>query len=132
MVKSIAFDEEARRGLATGLNTLAEAVKVTLGPRGRNVVLEKQWGAPTITNDGVSIAKEIELEEPYEKIGAELVKEVAKKTDDVAGDCTTTATVLAQALFREGLRYVDARAHLIDHCWRVYTELSTTNSHETR
>ncbi|HEY4558762.1 MAG TPA: chaperonin GroEL [Enteractinococcus sp.] len=110
MVKSIAFDEEARRGLETGLNTLAEAVKVTLGPRGRNVVLEKQWGAPTITNDGVSIAKEIELEEPYEKIGAELVKEVAKRTDDVAGDGTTTATVLAQALVSEGLRNVAAGA----------------------
>src|SRR5690625_5258975 len=110
MVKSIAFDEEARRGLETGLNTLAEAVKVTLGPRGRNVVLEKQWGAPTITNDGVSIAREIELEDPYEKIGAELVKEVAKRTDDVAGDGTTTATVLAQALVSEGLRNVAAGA----------------------
>ena len=98
MAKMIAFDEEARRGLERGLNTLADAVKVTLGPRGRNVVLEKKWGAPTITNDGVSIAKEIELDDPYEKIGAELVKEVAKKTDDVAGDGTTTATVLAQAL----------------------------------
>ncbi|MCQ9369078.1 chaperonin GroEL [Brevibacterium sp. 50QC2O2] len=110
MAKLIAFDEEARRGLETGLNTLADAVKVTLGPRGRNVVLEKKWGAPTITNDGVSIAKEIELEDPYEKIGAELVKEVAKKTDDVAGDGTTTATVLAQALVREGLRNVAAGA----------------------
>src|SRR5690625_1703015 len=110
MVKSIAFDEEARRGLETGLNNLAEAVKVTLGPRGRNVVLEKQWGAPTITNDGVSIAKEIELEEPSETIGAELVKEVAKRTDDVAGDGTTTATVLAQALVSEGLRNVAAGA----------------------
>ena len=108
MAKIIAFDEEARRGLERGLNTLADAVKVTLGPRGRNVVLEKKWGAPTITNDGVSIAKEIELEEPFEKIGAELVKEVAKKTDDVAGDGTTTATVLAQALVREGLRNVAA------------------------
>ncbi|PRI10271.1 chaperonin GroEL [Leucobacter massiliensis] len=108
MAKIIAFDEEARRGLERGLNTLADAVKVTLGPRGRNVVLEKKWGAPTITNDGVSIAKEIELEDPYEKIGAELVKEVAKKTDDVAGDGTTTATVLAQALVREGLRNVAA------------------------
>ena len=111
MAKMIAFDEEARRGLERGLNTLADAVKVTLGPRGRNVVLEKSWGAPTITNDGVSIAKEIELEEPYEKIGAELVKEVAKKTDDVAGDGTTTATVLAQALVREGLRNVAAGAN---------------------
>ena len=110
MAKMIAFDEEARRGLEKGLNTLADAVKVTLGPRGRNVVLEKSWGAPTITNDGVSIAKEIELEEPYEKIGAELVKEVAKKTDDVAGDGTTTATVLAQALVKEGLRNVAAGA----------------------
>ncbi|MBO1900644.1 chaperonin GroEL [Leucobacter weissii] len=108
MAKIIAFDEEARRGLERGLNTLADAVKVTLGPRGRNVVLEKKWGAPTITNDGVSIAKEIELEDPFEKIGAELVKEVAKKTDDVAGDGTTTATVLAQALVREGLRNVAA------------------------
>ena len=110
MAKLIAFDEEARRGLEKGLNTLADAVKVTLGPRGRNVVLEKKWGAPTITNDGVSIAKEIELEDAYEKIGAELVKEVAKKTDDIAGDGTTTATVLAQALVREGLRNVAAGA----------------------
>jgi chaperonin GroEL len=111
MAKSIAFNEEARRGLERGMNQLADAVKVTLGPKGRNVVLEKKWGAPTITNDGVSIAKEIELEEPYEKIGAELVKEVAKKTDDVAGDGTTTATVLAQALVREGLRNVAAGAN---------------------
>jgi len=111
MAKLIAFNEEARRGLERGMNTLADAVKVTLGPRGRNVVLEKKWGAPTITNDGVSIAKEIELEDPYEKIGAELVKEVAKKTDDVAGDGTTTATVLAQALVREGLRNVAAGAN---------------------
>ena len=111
MAKIIAFDEEARRGLERGLNALADAVKVTLGPKGRNVVLEKKWGAPTITNDGVSIAKEIELEDPYEKIGAELVKEVAKKTDDVAGDGTTTATVLAQALVREGLRNVAAGAN---------------------
>ena len=110
MAKIIAFDEEARRGLERGLNTLADAVKVTLGPRGRNVVLEKKWGAPTITNDGVSIAKEIELDDPYEKIGAELVKEVAKKTDDVAGDGTTTSVVLAQALVREGLRNVAAGA----------------------
>ena len=108
MAKIIAFDEEARRSLERGMNQLADAVKVTLGPKGRNVVLEKKWGAPTIANDGVSIAKEIELEEPYEKIGAELVKEVAKKTDDVAGDGTTTATVLAQALVREGLRNVAA------------------------
>ncbi|AUI51207.1 MULTISPECIES: chaperonin GroEL [Arthrobacter] len=110
MAKIISFDEEARRGLERGLNILADAVKVTLGPRGRNVVLEKKWGAPTITNDGVSIAKEIELDDPYEKIGAELVKEVAKKTDDVAGDGTTTATVLAQALVKEGLRNVAAGA----------------------
>ena len=108
MAKQIAFNEEARRGLERGMNVLADAVKVTLGPRGRNVVLEKKWGAPTITNDGVSIAKEIELDDPGEKIGAELVKEVAKKTDDVAGDGTTTATVLAQALVREGLRNVAA------------------------
>ena len=108
MAKQIAFNEEARRGLERGMNVLADAVKVTLGPRGRNVVLEKKWGAPTITNDGVSIAKEIELDDPWEKIGAELVKEVAKKTDDVAGDGTTTATVLAQALVREGLRNVAA------------------------
>ncbi|HXR73923.1 chaperonin GroEL [Actinocrinis sp.] len=113
MAKIIAFDEEARRGLERGMNQLADAVKVTLGPRGRNVVLEKKWGAPTITNDGVSIAKEIELDDPYEKIGAELVKEVAKKTDDVAGDGTTTATVLAQALVREGLRNVAAGANPI-------------------
>ncbi|OLT40185.1 chaperonin GroL [Serinicoccus sp. CNJ-927] len=111
MAKTIAFDEEARRGLEKGMNTLADAVKVTLGPKGRNVVLEKKWGAPTITNDGVSIAKEIELEDPYEKIGAELVKEVAKKTDDVAGDGTTTATVLAQAMVKEGLRNVAAGAN---------------------
>src|SRR5690625_525688 len=110
MAKMIAFDEEARRGMERGLNQLADTVKVTLGPKGRNVVLEKKWGAPTITNDGVSIAKEIELEEPYEKIGAELVKEVAKRTDDVAGDGTTTATVLAQALVSEGLRNVAAGA----------------------
>ncbi|WP_298989102.1 chaperonin GroEL [uncultured Pseudokineococcus sp.] len=111
MAKIISFDEDARRGLERGMNQLADAVKVTLGPKGRNVVLEKKWGAPTITNDGVSIAKEIELEDPYEKIGAELVKEVAKKTDDVAGDGTTTATVLAQAMVREGLRNVAAGAN---------------------
>src|SRR5262245_64731340 len=111
MPKIIAIDEDARRALERGMNQLADAVRVTLGPKGRNVVLEKKWGAPTITNDGVSIAKEIELEEPYEKIGAELVKEVAKKTDDVAGDGTTTATVLAQALVREGLRNVAAGAN---------------------
>src|SRR5881398_112055 len=111
MPKLIAFNEEARRGLERGMNKLADAVRVTLGPKGRNVVLEKKWGAPTITNDGVSVAKEIELEDPYEKIGAELVKEVAKKTDDVAGDRTTTATVLAWAMVREGLRNVAAGAN---------------------
>ncbi|MDA0371005.1 MAG: chaperonin GroEL [Actinomycetota bacterium] len=111
MAKMIAFDEEARRGLEAGMNKLADAVRVTLGPKGRNVVLDKKWGAPTITNDGVSIAKEIDLEDPYEKIGAELVKEVAKKTDDVAGDGTTTATVLAWSMVREGLRNVAAGAN---------------------
>jgi chaperonin GroEL len=111
MSKIIAFDEQARRSLESGMNQLADAVRVTLGPKGRNVVLEKKWGAPTITNDGVSIAKEIELEDPFEKIGAELVKEVAKKTDDVAGDGTTTATVLAWAMVREGLRNVAAGAN---------------------
>src|SRR6202040_585408 len=111
MAKLIAFQEEARRGLETGMNKLADAVRVTLGPKGRNVVLDKKWGAPTITNDGVSIAKDIELEDPFEKVGAELVKEVAKKTDDVAGDGTTTATVLAGALVREGLRNVAAGAN---------------------
>ena len=149
MAKTIAFDEEARRGLEKGLNTLADAVKVTLGPRGRNVVLEKKWGAPTITNDGVSIAKEIELEDPYEKIGAELVKEVAKKTDDVAGDGTTTATVLAQALVREGLRNVAAGAnpmgikrgiekaveavtkHLIDSAKEIETKEPVSYTHLT-
>src|SRR5258706_12436357 len=110
MAKLIAFGEEARRGLERGMNILADTVKVTLGPKGRNVVLDKKWGAPTITNDGVSIAKEIELDDPYEKLGAELVKEDAKKTDDVAGDGTTTATVLAQARVREGLRTVPAGA----------------------
>ena len=113
MAKTIAFDEEARRSMERGLNLLADTVKVTLGPKGRNVVLDKKWGAPTITNDGVSIAKEIDLEEPYERIGAELVKEVAKKTDDVAGDGTPTATVLAQALVREGLRNVAAGSNPI-------------------
>src|SRR6059036_821321 len=109
--KMIAFDEEARRSLERGMNILADAVKITIGPKGRNVVIEKKWGAPTITNDGVTIAKEIELEDPFEKIGAELVKEVAKKTNDVAGDGTTTATILAQALVREGLRNVAAGAN---------------------
>ncbi len=111
MAKMIAFDEDARRSMERGMNILADAVRVTLGPKGRNVVLEKKWGAPTMTTDGVSIAKEIDLEDPYEKIGADLVKEVAKKTDDVAGDGTTTATVLAQALVREGLRNVAAGAN---------------------
>ncbi|HXB36597.1 MAG TPA: chaperonin GroEL [Acidimicrobiales bacterium] len=111
MAKIIAFHEEARRGLETGMNKLADAVRVTLGPKGRNVVLDKKWGAPTITNDGVSIAKDIELEDPMERIGAELVKEVAKKTDDVAGDGTTTATVLAWAMVHEGLRNVAAGAN---------------------
>jgi len=111
MSKMIAFDSEARRGLEAGMNKLADAVRVTLGPKGRNVVLDKKWGAPTITNDGVSIAKEIELEDPYERIGAELVKEVAKKTDDVAGDGTTTATVLAWNMVREGIRNVTAGAN---------------------
>ncbi|AXR74103.1 MULTISPECIES: chaperonin GroEL [Auritidibacter] len=136
MAKTIAFDEEARRGLEKGLNTLADAVKVTLGPRGRNVVLEKSWGAPTITNDGVSIAKEIDLDDPYEKIGAELVKEVAKKTDDVAGDGTTTATVLAQSLVKEGLRNVAAGADPIairrgiDKAVQAVTEKLVARSHE--
>ena len=113
MAKTIAFNEEARRSMENGLNLLANTVKVTLGPKGRNVVLDKKWGAPTITTDGVSIAKEIDLEDPYERIGAELVKEVAKKTDDVAGDGTTTATVLAQALVHEGLRNVAAGSNPI-------------------
>ena len=111
MAKLIAFDEEARRALERGMNKLADAVRVTLGPKGRNVVLDKKWGAPTITNDGVSIAKDIDLEDPFERIGAELVKEVAKKTDDVAGDGTTTATVLAWAMVREGLKNVAAGAN---------------------
>src|SRR6266702_1378884 len=111
MPKQIAYSEQARRALEAGMNKLADSVRVTIGPKGRNVVLEKKWGAPTITNDGVSIAKEIELEDPYEKVGAELVKEVAKKTDDVAGDGTTTATVLAHAMVREGLRNVAAGAN---------------------
>ena len=111
MPKQIAYSEQARRALEAGMNKLADSVRVTIGPKGRNVVLEKKWGAPTITNDGVSIAKEIELEDPYEKVGAELVKEVAEKTDDVAGDGTTTATVLAWAMVREGLRNVAAGAN---------------------
>ena len=111
MAKIILFDREARQKLETGMNKLADAVRVTLGPKGRNVVLDKKWGAPTITNDGVSIAKEIELEDPIENIGANLVKEVAKKTDDVAGDGTTTATVLAWSMVREGLRNLEAGAN---------------------
>src|SRR5690349_20780450 len=111
MPKILKFDEDARRGLEAGVNKLADAVKVTLGPKGRNVVLEKKFGAPTITNDGVSIAREIELDDPYENMGAQLVKEVATKTNDVAGDGTTTATVLAQALVKEGLRNVAAGAN---------------------
>src|SRR5688572_14001302 len=113
MTKLIAFGDDARRGLERGMNILADTVRVTLGPRGRNVVLDTKWGVPTITNDGVSIANDVELDDPYEKLGAELVKEVAKKTDDVAGDGTTTATVLAQALVREGLRNVAAGANPI-------------------
>jgi chaperonin GroEL len=110
MAKMLKFDEDARRALEAGVNALADAVKVTLGPKGRNVVLDKKFGAPTITNDGVSIAREIELEDPFENMGAQLVKEVATKTNDIAGDGTTTATVLAQALVREGLRNVAAGA----------------------
>jgi chaperonin GroEL len=132
MAKMIAFDEEARRGLERGMNILADAVKVTLGPKGRNVVLEKKWGAPTITNDGVSIAKEIELEDPWEKIGAELVKEVAKKTDDVAGDGTTTATVLAQALVREGLRNVAAGANPMDLKKGIEKAVEAVSEHLTQ
>ena len=111
MAKQLKFNEEARRALETGVNKLADAVKVTLGPKGRNVVLDKKWGAPTITNDGVSIAKEIELDDPFENMGAQLVKEVASKTNDVAGDGTTTATVLAQAMVHEGMRAVAAGAN---------------------
>src|SRR6201991_4680899 len=111
MAKTILFDEEARRGLERGMNQLADAVKVTLGPKGRNVVLDKKWGAPTITNDGVSIAKEVGLENPFENMGAQLVKEVATKTNDVAGDGTTTATVLAQSLVHLGMRNVAAGAN---------------------
>src|SRR5258705_6904717 len=112
--KLIAFDEEARRGLERGMNQLADAVRVTLGPRGRNGVLEKKFGAPTITNDGVSIAREVELDDPFENMGAQLVKEVATKTNDIAGDGTTTATVLAQALVHEGMRNVAAGANPMD------------------
>src|SRR6188768_2250108 len=111
MAKLIAFDTEARRGLEAGMNKLADAVRVTLGPKGRNVVLDKKWGAPTITNDGVSIAKEVELDDPFENMGAQLVKEVATKTNDVAGDGTTTATVLAQAMVTAGMRNVAAGAN---------------------
>ncbi|MEX0946282.1 MAG: TCP-1/cpn60 chaperonin family protein, partial [Acidimicrobiia bacterium] len=112
--KDLRFDEDARRGLEAGVNKLADVVKVTLGPKGRNVVLEKKWGSPTITNDGVTIAKEIELDDPWENMGAQLAKEVATKTNDVAGDGTTTATVLAQAMVKEGLRNVAAGANPMD------------------
>src|ERR687892_354552 len=125
MAKLLSYDEEARRALEQGMNQLADTVKVTLGPKGRNVVLEKKWGAPTITNDGVSIAKEIELEDPYEKIGAELVKEVAKKTDDVAGDGTTTATVLAWSMVREGLRNVAAGAEAVEAIAEVAVDVDS-------
>ncbi len=111
MAKQLKFDEEARRALEAGVNKLADAVRVTLGPKGRNVVLDKKFGAPTITNDGVSIAKEVELEDPFENMGAQLVKEVATKTNDVAGDGTTTATVLAQSMVSHGLRNVTAGAN---------------------
>src|SRR5438270_172707 len=111
MAKILQFDEDARRALERGVNALADAVKVTIGPRGRNVVIDKKFGAPTITNDGVTIAREVELDNPYENLGAQLVKEVATKTNDVAGDGTTTATVLAQALVHEGLRNVTAGAN---------------------
>ena len=134
MPKQIAYGENARRSLEAGMNKLADAVRVTLGPKGRNVVLEKKWGAPTITNDGVSIAKEIDLEDPYEKIGAELVKEVAKKTDDVAGDGTTTATVLAWAMVREGLRNVAAGANpmVLKGASRRRSRPRSTRSRRTR
>ena len=115
MAKTISFDEDARRSLEAGMNKLADAVRATIGPKGRNVMIDKKWGAPTITNDGVSIAKEIDLEDPLERIGAELVKEVAKKTDDVAGDGTTTATVLAWSMVREGLKNVTAGALSLIH-----------------
>ena len=114
MSKIVEFDEKARRALERGVNALADAVKVTLGPKGRNVVIDKKWGAPTITNDGVTIAKEVELQDPFENLGAQLVKEVATKTNDVAGDGTTTATVLAQAFVKEGLRVVAAGAAPMD------------------
>src|SRR5487761_480630 len=113
MPKILEFDEDARRSLERGVDKLADTVKVTLGPRGRNVVIDKKWGAPTITNDGVTVAKEVELEDPYENLGAQLAKEVATKTNDIAGDGTTTATVLAQALVREGMRNVAAGAQPI-------------------
>src|SRR4030088_3450196 len=113
MAKMLEFDEDARRALERGVNRLADAVKVTLGPKGRNVVIDKKWGAPTITNDGVTVAREVDLEDPYENLGAQLAKEVATKTNDVAGDGTTTATVLAQAMVREGLRNVAAGANPI-------------------
>src|SRR5688572_32289409 len=111
MPKILSYEEEARRALERGMNQLADAVKVTLGPKGRNVVLEKKWGPPTITNDGVTIAKEVDVEDPFENLGAQLAKEVASKTNDVAGDGTTTATVLAQAMVHEGMRNVAAGAN---------------------
>src|SRR5580700_11812663 len=114
MAKSLEFDEDARRALERGVNRLADAVKVTLGPKGRNVVIDKKWGAPTITNDGVTVAREIDLEDPFENLGAQLVKSVATKTNDVAGDGTTTATVLAQAIIKGGLRNVAAGANPIE------------------
>src|ERR1700759_4978397 len=112
--KNLLYNENARRALERGVNKLADAVKVTLGPRGRNVVLDKKWGAPTITNDGVTVAKEVELDDPYENLGAQLAKEVATKTNDIAGDGTTTATVLAQAMVHHGLRSVAAGANPMD------------------
>src|SRR6202049_3114100 len=114
MAKSLEFDEEARRALERGVNRLADAVKVTLGPKGRNVVIDKKWGAPTITHDGVTVAREVDLEDPYENLGAQLAKEVATKTNDVAGDGTTTATVLAQAMVRHGMRSVAGGGHPVD------------------
>ena len=114
MAKQLLFDEEARRAILEGVNKLTQAVKVTLGPKGRNVALDKKFGAPTITKDGVTVAKEIELDDPYENMGAQLVKEVASKTSDVAGDGTTTATILAQSIFKEGMKNVTAGANPID------------------
>ena len=128
MAKIVEFDEAARRKLERGVNALADTVKVTLGPAGRNVVIDKKWGAPTITNDGVTVAKEVELEDPYENLGAQLVKEVATKTNDVAGDGTSTATVLAQALVREGLKVVAAGAAPMDIKDRKSTRLNSSHT----